>query len=332
MVIVQTIFSWAFLIIIAFRFIHNSVVTRLSEWYGSLYGAILPYPLNTSASPWAGYPSPRFVSTFGLKVENGTKYGDRALPLWDSLVPAWFLGHRGTGGPRLRRLRRGHKALILYAVLRRRHAMDLAWFFFKGVNVVGTGAAAVVVACLVRPFVDNMTESEIHFVMTSGRARGSVAKSAVFGLIVDGQTLCNVLTLLSLAGHPPSSNKTQTQPKQGRRLTRHSPSFKEPESSVHDTISLALIHPIMGLVSRKDATYWALNSTVSWRHPRWDVLNGKHLSAATLVCLRCSVHGSLNYFSGSSRSLPLPPFHSSTTVLGFEFDGHHIKHTLGTWE
>ncbi|KAH9018031.1 hypothetical protein EDB85DRAFT_2201156 [Lactarius pseudohatsudake] len=96
MVIVQTIFAWAFLIIIAFRFIHNSVVTRLAEWYGSLYGAILPYPLNTSASPWAGYPSPRFVSTFGLKVENGTKYGDRALPLWDSLVPAWFLGHRGT--------------------------------------------------------------------------------------------------------------------------------------------------------------------------------------------------------------------------------------------
>ncbi|KAH9014651.1 hypothetical protein EDB85DRAFT_1899102 [Lactarius pseudohatsudake] len=69
---------------------------------------------------------------------------------------------------------------------------------------------------------------------------------------------------------------------------------------------------------RKDAAYWALNSTVPWRHPRWDVLNGKRLSAATLASLRCSVHGSLNYFSGPSRSLPLPPFRSSTTVLGFE--------------
>ncbi|KAH9023584.1 hypothetical protein EDB83DRAFT_2527319 [Lactarius deliciosus] len=55
------------------------------------------------------------------------------------------------------------------AVLPRRHAVDLAWFFFKALNVAGAGAAAVVAACLVRPFVDNMTESEIHFVMTSGR-------------------------------------------------------------------------------------------------------------------------------------------------------------------
>jgi len=52
-----------------------------------------------------------------------------------------------------------------------------AWFFFKTLNV--SGAEAVVAAaspfvgegdsaCLVRPFVDIMTESEIHLVMTSG--------------------------------------------------------------------------------------------------------------------------------------------------------------------
>jgi CNT family concentrative nucleoside transporter len=148
-----------------------------------------------------------------------------------------------------------------------------AWFFFKVMNV--SGAEAVVAAaspflgqgesaCLVRPYVDIMTESEIHLVMTSGFStiagsvmsayislgvpaqnlitasimsipasiaiskvrvpevdepltRGRVvldrgedtkdapvnalhafAKGAVFGLIVAGQILCNVLTILSL--------------------------------------------------------------------------------------------------------------------------------------
>jgi CNT family concentrative nucleoside transporter len=53
-----------------------------------------------------------------------------------------------------------------------------AWFFFKTMNV--SGAEAVVAAaspflgqgesaCLVKPFVDIMTESEIHLVMTSGK-------------------------------------------------------------------------------------------------------------------------------------------------------------------
>ena len=54
---------------------------------------------------------------------------------------------------------------------------NFAWFFFKTMNV--SGAEAVVAAaspflgqgesaCLVKPFVDIMTESEIHLVMTSG--------------------------------------------------------------------------------------------------------------------------------------------------------------------
>src|SRR5712691_9966901 len=53
-----------------------------------------------------------------------------------------------------------------------------AWFFFKTMNI--SGAEAVVAAaspfvgiseasCLVRPYVDLMTESEIHLVMTSGK-------------------------------------------------------------------------------------------------------------------------------------------------------------------
>lgn len=59
------------------------------------------------------------------------------------------------------------------------HTIDLgsAWVFFKLMNV--SGAEAVVAAgspfigqgesaCLVKPYVDLMTESEIHLVMTSG--------------------------------------------------------------------------------------------------------------------------------------------------------------------
>ncbi|KAG8680355.1 hypothetical protein FRC09_018306, partial [Ceratobasidium sp. 395] len=149
-----------------------------------------------------------------------------------------------------------------------------AWFFFKTLNV--SGAEAVVAAaspwvgqgesaCLVRPFVDLMTDSEIHLTMTSGFStiagsvfaayvnlgvpaqnlitssvmsipasiaiskmripeldepvtRGQVvvdqgaedkrgqpanalhafSKGAIFGLIVAGQILCNVLTVLAL--------------------------------------------------------------------------------------------------------------------------------------
>jgi hypothetical protein len=55
-----------------------------------------------------------------------------------------------------------------------------AWLFFKTMNI--SGAEAVVAAaspfigqgesaCLVRPYVDIMTESEIHLVMTSGKSR-----------------------------------------------------------------------------------------------------------------------------------------------------------------
>jgi CNT family concentrative nucleoside transporter len=55
-----------------------------------------------------------------------------------------------------------------------------AWFFFKLMNV--SGAEAVVAAaspwvgqgesaCLVKPYVDIMTPSELHLVMTSGLSR-----------------------------------------------------------------------------------------------------------------------------------------------------------------
>jgi CNT family concentrative nucleoside transporter len=55
---------------------------------------------------------------------------------------------------------------------------NFAWFFFKTMNV--SGAEAVVAAsspfvgasesvCLVRPFIEVMTESEIHLILASGK-------------------------------------------------------------------------------------------------------------------------------------------------------------------
>ena len=74
-----------------------------------------------------------------------------------------------------------------------------AWFFFKLMNV--SGAEAVVAAaspfigqgesaCLVKPYVDYMTESELHLTMTSGFSTiaGSVL-SAYIGLGVPAQNL-----------------------------------------------------------------------------------------------------------------------------------------------
>ncbi|TFY83366.1 hypothetical protein EWM64_g651 [Hericium alpestre] len=140
---------------------------------------------------------------------------------------------------------------------------NFAWFFFKTMNV--SGAEAVVAAaspfigqgesaCLVKPFVDYMTDSELHLTMTSvyinfgvpaqnlitasvmsipasiaiskmrlpetdepvtrGRVvvdRGeekyppanalhAFSKGAVFGLVVAGHILCNILTIISLVG------------------------------------------------------------------------------------------------------------------------------------
>lgn len=65
-----------------------------------------------------------------------------------------------------------------------------AWFFFKTMNV--SGAEAIVAAsspwvgqgesaCLVKPYVDIMTDSELHLVMTSGF---STIAGSVFGAYV----------------------------------------------------------------------------------------------------------------------------------------------------
>ncbi|KAH9166237.1 Na+ dependent nucleoside transporter C-terminus-domain-containing protein [Lactarius sanguifluus] len=321
--VVQSIFAWAFLLIIAFRFIPNSVVTRPVE-AGEPFFRIPKYI--RFAMGWLSIAALVLGSAFGFKLENGTKYGDRAISVaglilfqlgnrsaiqWRTVIVGLFVQQaialfvlksgagfhlfkwlatlasdylaQGLVGAAfffdLDTVNTKHwffvNVMLYYLGVMQWIIKNFAWFFFKTMNV--SGAEAVVAAaspflgqgesaCLVRPFVDIMTESEIHLVMTSGFStiagsvlsayislgvpaqnlitasimsipasiaiskirvpeieepvtRGRVivdrgedpkdapvnalhafAKGAVFGLIVAGQILCNVLTLLSLVG------------------------------------------------------------------------------------------------------------------------------------
>ncbi|KLO15888.1 H+/nucleoside cotransporter [Schizopora paradoxa] len=78
---------------------------------------------------------------------------------------------------------------------------NFAWFFFKLLNV--SGAEAVVAAaspwvgqgesaCLIRPYVDIMTESELHLTMTSGFA--TIAGSVLAAYIALGVPAQNLVT------------------------------------------------------------------------------------------------------------------------------------------
>ncbi|KAN0138308.1 Na+ dependent nucleoside transporter C-terminus domain containing protein [Lactarius tabidus] len=343
--VVQSIFAWAFILIIAFRFIPNSVVTRPVEavWVPLVQEPFFRIPKYIRyAMGWLSIISVVLGSAFGFKLEEGTKYGDRAISVmglivfqfgfwatsknrsaiqWRTVIVGLFIQQAialfvlksGAGFHTFKWLATLSSDFLAEGLVGATFFFDIdtvnkhwffvnvlstiiffvafvqmlyylgvmqwiikhfAWFFFKTMNV--SGAEAVVAAaspflgqgesaCLVKPFVDIMTESEIHLVMTSGFStiagsvlsayinlgvpaqnlitasmmsipasmaisklripetdepvtRGNVivdrgeedekdapvnalhafAKGAVFGLIVAGQILCNVLTVLSL--------------------------------------------------------------------------------------------------------------------------------------
>jgi len=342
--IVQTLFAWSFIAIIAFRYIPNSVVTRPVEavwgpfvqrpWYN------LSYPIRLTIG-WLCLLGIVFGSAFGFPLQEGSSYGDRAISVlglalfqfsfwlssskrkeipWPTIVVGLFLQQvialfvlKTSAGFDIFKwiatltgdfLRQGEAGAVFFfdpptiakhwffvntlasiiffiAFVQMMYYLgvmlwvikNFAWLFFKVMNV--SGAEAVVAAaspfvgqgesaCLVRPYVDLMTESELHVTMTSGfstiagsvliayinlgvpaqnlitssmmsipasiaiskmrkpeteepvtRGRVTVdrgeskegrpanaihafSKGAVFGLIVAGQILANVLTVLSL--------------------------------------------------------------------------------------------------------------------------------------
>ncbi|KIM45131.1 hypothetical protein M413DRAFT_441804 [Hebeloma cylindrosporum] len=340
--IVQTLFSWSLILIIVFRFIPNSVVTRpvSAVWEPLIQEPWYKLPYRTRlAVGWLCLLGIVFGSAFGFKLQEGTTFGDRAISVlglfvfqfgfwstsrnrsrvpWPTVIVGLFLQQvialfvlkTGAGfsifkwiatlaGDFLNEGLAGAQfffdaetigkhwffvntlasiiffvafiQMMYYLGVMQWVIKNFAWFFFKLMNV--SGAEAVVAAaspwigqgesaCLVRPYVDLMTESELHLTMTSGFStiagsvlaayinlgvpaanlvtssvmsipasmaiskmrvpeteepvtRGHVAidrgledspanalhafsQGAVFGLIVAGQILTNVLTVLSL--------------------------------------------------------------------------------------------------------------------------------------
>ncbi|KAK0213012.1 Na+ dependent nucleoside transporter C-terminus-domain-containing protein [Desarmillaria ectypa] len=342
--IVQTLFAWFFLFVIAFRFIPNRVV---SEPVSAIWMPLVQEPwyrLNRRlrlAIGWLCLLGIVFGSAFGFKLENGSNYGDRAISVlglfifqcgfvissksrstipwptvivglftqqvialfvlksgagfsifnWIATLAADFLGQSKAGAAFFFDADTVAKSwffvntlaaiiffvafvqMMYYLGVMQWILKNFAWFFFKLLDV--SGAEAVVAAsspwigqgesaCLVRPYVDLMTDSELHLTMTSGFStiagsvmsayislgvppenlvtssvmsipasiaiskirmpehdepvtRGNIvidrgeskeqapsnalhafSQGAVFGLIVAGQILTNVLTVLSL--------------------------------------------------------------------------------------------------------------------------------------
>ncbi|PBK95685.1 hypothetical protein ARMGADRAFT_811980 [Armillaria gallica] len=342
--IVQTLFAWFFILVIAFRFIPNRVV---SEPVSAIWMPCVQEPwyrLDRKlrlAIGWLCLLGIVFGSAFGFKLENGSNYGDRAISVlglfifqcgfvlssksrstipwptvivglfvqqaialfvlksgagfsifnWIATLAADFLNQSKAGATFFFDAETVAKnwffvntlaaiiffvafvQMMYYLGVMQWILKNFAWFFFKLLDV--SGAEAVVAAsspwigqgesaCLVRPYVDLMTDSELHLTMTSGFStiagsvmtayislgvppenlvtssvmsipasiaiskirmpeseepvtRGSIvidrgekkeqapsnalhafSQGAVFGLIVAGQILTNVLTVLSL--------------------------------------------------------------------------------------------------------------------------------------
>jgi len=246
--IVQTFWAWFFLLVIAFRFIPNSVVTvPVAAVWNPLVATPwfkLPYRVRLTVG-WLCLLAIIFGSAFGFALPEGTTLGDRAISIlglfvfqftfyatssnrsqipWPTVIVGLFIQQvialfvlkTGAGFSIFNWiatlasdfLQQGTNAAAFFfdtatidkhwffvnvlaaiiffiAFVQACYYLGImqwiigkfAWLFFKLLNV--SGAEAVVAAaspwigqgesaCLVRPYVDLMTESEIHLTMTSG--------------------------------------------------------------------------------------------------------------------------------------------------------------------
>ncbi|KZP34308.1 hypothetical protein FIBSPDRAFT_846423 [Athelia psychrophila] len=268
--IVQTVFAWFFLLIIAFRFIPASVISNpvgrvwmpvvQEPWYR------LPYPVRLTIG-WLCLLAIIFGSAFGFKPQDNSTYGDKAIAVaglfifqfcfwatstrrsavpWPTVIVGLFLQQvvalfvlkSGAGfsifnwiatlaSDFLNQSQAGAafffdsatvakhwffvntlSAIIFFiAFIQMMYYLGVmqwiikgfAWFFFKIMDI--SGAEAVVAsaspwigqgesACLVKPYVDLMTPSELHLTMTSGFSTisGSVL-AAYINLGVPAQNL-----------------------------------------------------------------------------------------------------------------------------------------------
>ncbi|KAG5643825.1 hypothetical protein DXG03_009602 [Asterophora parasitica] len=87
--IVQTVFGWGFIAIIAFRYIPTTVVTRPVE---AVWGPLVQRPWNSLsyrirlAIGWLSLIAIVFGSAFGFPLQKGTNYGERAISVLGLVV------------------------------------------------------------------------------------------------------------------------------------------------------------------------------------------------------------------------------------------------------
>ncbi|KZS98386.1 hypothetical protein SISNIDRAFT_435467 [Sistotremastrum niveocremeum HHB9708] len=244
----QTVWAWFFILVVAFRFIPNSFVTRPVEavWRPLVSDPFfkLPYRLRLAAG-WSCLLAIVLGSAFGFPRPEGTRVTDRLVSViglllfqfgfwatsqhrkhvpWPTVIVGLFFQQvialfvlKSTAGFDIFKwiatlaadfLNESAPAAAFFfdqdtinkhwffvntlsaiiffiATIQAFYYLGImqwiiskfAWFFFKTMNV--SGAEAVVAsaspfigqgesACLVRPYVDLMTPSELHLVMTSG--------------------------------------------------------------------------------------------------------------------------------------------------------------------
>ncbi|KAL5528280.1 hypothetical protein ACEPAF_7416 [Sanghuangporus sanghuang] len=270
--VVQTIWAWFFIFVIAFRFIPNRVVSKPvgTIWMTTVQGPWYRLPYRTRlAIGWLCLLGIVFGSAFGFSLQDNTEYSDRAISVlglfvfqlgfyltsthrnhipWPTVIVGLFLQQaialfvlKSDAGfdlfswiAYLARdfLNQSHSGAVFFfnqdivdlslffvntlaaiiffvAFVQMMYYLGLmqwiiknfAWFFFKLMNV--SGAEAVVAAaspwigqgesaCLVRPYVDLMTESEIHLTMTSGFS--TIAGSVLTAYIALGVPPENLVT------------------------------------------------------------------------------------------------------------------------------------------
>ncbi|KAI6121764.1 Na+ dependent nucleoside transporter C-terminus-domain-containing protein [Pisolithus sp. B1] len=266
----QTVFAWMFLLIIAFRFIPNSAVTRpvAAVWVPVVQKPWYRIPRRLRlAIGWSCLIAFILASAFGLPLSYDDDYGHRAISVlglivfqcgfylsstnrseicWPTVVTGLFIQQAvalfvlktGAGYSLFRYIANLAEGFLTQADVGAEFFFDaatiakdwffvntlaaviffiatiqmlyylgvmqwvikgFAWLFFKLMNV--SGAEAVVAAaspwvglgesaCLVKPYVDIMTVSELHLCMTSGFSTISGAVlSAYISLGVPAQNL-----------------------------------------------------------------------------------------------------------------------------------------------
>ncbi|KAF9264192.1 hypothetical protein L218DRAFT_863768 [Marasmius fiardii PR-910] len=270
--IVQTLWAWFFLLVIAFRFIPNRIV---SKPVGAIWGTLvsgpffkLPYTTRLAIG-WLSLIAIVFGSAFGFKPNNGSTYVDRVISVsglvlfqlcfyaasnsrknitWPTIIVGLFIQQavalfvlKSSAGFSIFKwiadlaadfLSQANPAaqfffdaetinkhwffvntlaaiIFFIAFVQALYYLGVmqwilekfAWFFFKIMNV--SGAEAVVAAaspwigqgesaCLVRPYVDLMTDSELHLTMTSGFS--TIAGSVMTAYINMGVPPQNLVT------------------------------------------------------------------------------------------------------------------------------------------